>query len=566
MQRTGSWSFDDHTTSTWIPSKALGMPSPGQGPSMQPEPPPDESSIWDDDDVETRKLSHADISRTLDSATDMEMDWDEDDSTTQTYSPAHVPLPRSSRQAAHAQAERAGEIIQASPAAAPAKKKAPIRMRNGIPQLRKPAVAAAVHAQPPGAVARPQSGVRPATLAPAPRPRVKTDPPVLRAPVQAPAPVKRVLMLDPAAPRVISGAPAPVRPQAARRAPSAPPPTAARPAPQSDADQPWAQAWEEAQALARANQMAWNTRAVSELTPLEELSPEPEFYQPQSHILTQEQHFTPAPQSHLFTQPQNFGRPPAPQYQPIASRQAAVLPPMAAVQQLRAEAFAQARIAAQLELDGELDAAAKQPSTELRRLALRSVVPGIALFLAVLAGRVLLAGPAPAAAPAPIAPVVETVAPQVEAEPAPAAPVAAQPAPIVEQPVSKPQRGRARAHVEQPIAAPQDLQAATERAAPKPAKQDDSADVAPATPPTAAEPEAPKATARGTGLLRLNSRPWSQVSVDGKPMGNTPLMGVPLSAGTHQIELVNPSLGMTKKFEIEVAPDEVVTRVVTLDE
>jgi serine/threonine-protein kinase len=64
----------------------------------------------------------------------------------------------------------------------------------------------------------------------------------------------------------------------------------------------------------------------------------------------------------------------------------------------------------------------------------------------------------------------------------------------------------------------------------------------------------------------LNSRPWSQVSVDGKPVGNTPQMGLRLSAGTHQISLVNPQMGMSKKFKVEVQADQIVTRIETLED
>lgn len=67
-------------------------------------------------------------------------------------------------------------------------------------------------------------------------------------------------------------------------------------------------------------------------------------------------------------------------------------------------------------------------------------------------------------------------------------------------------------------------------------------------------------------MLRLNSRPWSQVTIDGKPAGNTPLMGVRLSAGEHEIEMFNPTMDMRKKFRVRVVADEIVTRIVTLDE
>jgi serine/threonine-protein kinase len=83
-----------------------------------------------------------------------------------------------------------------------------------------------------------------------------------------------------------------------------------------------------------------------------------------------------------------------------------------------------------------------------------------------------------------------------------------------------------------------------------------------------AERAAPAAAAptSGIGILRLNSRPWSQVFVDGKLIGNTPQMGLRLSAGSHEIALANQQLGMSKKIRVDIVADEITTRVVTLEE
>lgn len=79
------------------------------------------------------------------------------------------------------------------------------------------------------------------------------------------------------------------------------------------------------------------------------------------------------------------------------------------------------------------------------------------------------------------------------------------------------------------------------------------------------EPEpAAKSGAGGLGMLRINSRPWSQVSVDGRKIGNTPIMGVPLPAGDHEVELVNESMGVRKTLQVKVKRDEIVTKVVLL--
>jgi hypothetical protein len=82
-----------------------------------------------------------------------------------------------------------------------------------------------------------------------------------------------------------------------------------------------------------------------------------------------------------------------------------------------------------------------------------------------------------------------------------------------------------------------------------------------------AHPEpAPKSSGGAGGMLRINSRPWSQVYVDGKLVGNTPQMGLPLSGGNHSIRLVNAQMGLTKTFSVSVKTGQMVTKVVNLVE
>jgi hypothetical protein len=83
---------------------------------------------------------------------------------------------------------------------------------------------------------------------------------------------------------------------------------------------------------------------------------------------------------------------------------------------------------------------------------------------------------------------------------------------------------------------------------------------------TASAPRAPKAPAASgkKGTLRVNSRPWSQVYVDGRLYGNTPQLNIVVSAGKHRIELVNPQLGMRKKMTVNVRAGKVTTKVVNL--
>ena len=66
------------------------------------------------------------------------------------------------------------------------------------------------------------------------------------------------------------------------------------------------------------------------------------------------------------------------------------------------------------------------------------------------------------------------------------------------------------------------------------------------------------------GVLRINSRPWSQVSIDGRPVGNTPQTTLQLRAGLHTVRLVNPDFGLKKSIKLRIAAGETLTKVVDL--
>ncbi len=76
--------------------------------------------------------------------------------------------------------------------------------------------------------------------------------------------------------------------------------------------------------------------------------------------------------------------------------------------------------------------------------------------------------------------------------------------------------------------------------------------------------EPPPTAAPGT--LRINSRPWSQVFVDDRLIGNTPQLDISLPAGSHKVRLTNPEFGMSKVISLHVRAGETVTRVETLEE
>jgi hypothetical protein len=81
----------------------------------------------------------------------------------------------------------------------------------------------------------------------------------------------------------------------------------------------------------------------------------------------------------------------------------------------------------------------------------------------------------------------------------------------------------------------------------------------------AARPARPAAaSSAATGTLRINTRPWSRVIVDGRLIGNTPQFNIPLRVGSHSVNLVNPEFGLNKTLTIEIKAGEVVTKVLSL--
>jgi hypothetical protein len=75
---------------------------------------------------------------------------------------------------------------------------------------------------------------------------------------------------------------------------------------------------------------------------------------------------------------------------------------------------------------------------------------------------------------------------------------------------------------------------------------------------------APAAGGANMGFLRINSRPWAQVFVDGRFVGNTPLLNAPVPAGKHKVKLVNPDMKMSKVFTLQVQAGRPTTKLVEL--
>jgi serine/threonine-protein kinase len=65
----------------------------------------------------------------------------------------------------------------------------------------------------------------------------------------------------------------------------------------------------------------------------------------------------------------------------------------------------------------------------------------------------------------------------------------------------------------------------------------------------------------GEGTLRVNTRPWSQVFVDGRLIGNTPQMNIPLPAGRHTVRLVNPDFNIQETVPVTIRSGQTETLI-----
>ena len=76
-------------------------------------------------------------------------------------------------------------------------------------------------------------------------------------------------------------------------------------------------------------------------------------------------------------------------------------------------------------------------------------------------------------------------------------------------------------------------------------------------------PAAPRPAHTAYGTLNLQSAPWALVEIDGKPVGQTPIVDYRISAGRHKVTLANPGLPK-KTIKIVVPANQPLNQTVTL--
>jgi hypothetical protein len=62
----------------------------------------------------------------------------------------------------------------------------------------------------------------------------------------------------------------------------------------------------------------------------------------------------------------------------------------------------------------------------------------------------------------------------------------------------------------------------------------------------------------------LNSEPWTQVYIDGRYRGDTPIEGLALEAGVHEVRLLNARERIARAFKVTIRPGRTLRRVLLL--
>jgi serine/threonine-protein kinase len=77
-------------------------------------------------------------------------------------------------------------------------------------------------------------------------------------------------------------------------------------------------------------------------------------------------------------------------------------------------------------------------------------------------------------------------------------------------------------------------------------------------------PEVRKVDAPRVGRLSLNTDPWTRVALNGRPLGDTPLLEVPLPVGRHRLKLTNDEAKIDVAIEVEIKAGQLTKKVLRL--
>ncbi len=74
----------------------------------------------------------------------------------------------------------------------------------------------------------------------------------------------------------------------------------------------------------------------------------------------------------------------------------------------------------------------------------------------------------------------------------------------------------------------------------------------------------PTPTPSGPGQLTFDARPWCNVTIDGRAVGQTPIVNRTLPSGSHRITCTNPELGVTRNVNVTIEAGETTRQRVDL--
>ena len=101
---------------------------------------------------------------------------------------------------------------------------------------------------------------------------------------------------------------------------------------------------------------------------------------------------------------------------------------------------------------------------------------------------------------------------------------------------------------------------------PAPVKTEPSPEPPEPLPPEDPEPHVAKVSRRSNepGSLWIRVRPWAEVLIDGKKVGQTPLVPIRVPAGKHTVVLINESLNVRRSYPVTVSPAKTTELKITL--
>jgi serine/threonine-protein kinase len=89
--------------------------------------------------------------------------------------------------------------------------------------------------------------------------------------------------------------------------------------------------------------------------------------------------------------------------------------------------------------------------------------------------------------------------------------------------------------------------------------------LAPEPPPTPPKTDPPRSKKMPQpGKLTLDTTPWTRVFLKGKKLGDTPLIGVSLPAGKHQLKLVNEEKNISTIIEVDIRSGQTTAKKLRL--